>query len=365
MRAIAYVLFLLGMIALNSGCATTRGPKPLLTSEGSLVKSGTGVSGSFKSAEEKFSQNAASHADIKLARHMEEAGFALVYANCNDFFTSAGKSQKWIMFSRDLVGAVGTLATAVMALHGSSENAVSNAAFATAGSFAGMDIYTKNFLFSAENIDSVRELILKALDVHREAAGNQPDATYESVTLTLLDNQNICTPMAMTALVREAIKKGDVVASNDVNEALESVRSIQDEAVLSSLGRKLRPAGAVTMDEAGALYWLLKVGASTDKSKKAVSDKLGGFDSSSGPFDDKGKIKPDWDLRDAVRSDLNNFSSSTQQRFRNAIEAAVAAEKAPVAAPGAVAGGVASDSFAPKPTESRQSRRVSVGIRSN
>lgn len=338
------------VLALLSGCATTRGPAKVLSSTGHYVTADHGVAAAFKVAADRaeacrerdeqiapdnpsgkgkpapanppaVAENRGGHCaggTTAAAKEMLRTGYALIYANCNDFFSSAGKTQKWLIFSRDVVGAVGTLATAVLALHEASDNAVANVGLATGAAFSGMDIYTRNFLFSAENVDSVRELILKALDVHRLGVAPLPDESYESATLTLLDNQNICTPMSITALVREAIKKGDVVASTNSDDR---ITDIQDEAVLQSLGRKLQPPGALTMDQAGALYWLIRGSATAEQRKTRIKPNLAALDPDKSPLDADGVYKANWAQLDAVSADLGNFSDATKKRFKEAIAA--------------------------------------------
>lgn len=126
------------------------------------------------------------------AQKMLLQGFRLVYANCDEFFNTAGKHQQWIFVARDVVGAIGTIGTSVLALHDGSKMAVSNLALATGVTYSGLDIYTKNFLFSAENIAAVRELITKALEQHENGVMALAPFSYETATMHILDK--ICLP---------------------------------------------------------------------------------------------------------------------------------------------------------------------------
>jgi hypothetical protein len=355
-RNVVGVLLLVAM----SGCATTRGPSPILSARGVIDTSATtGVAKRFiDDAKDSYDHPQ----DAPKAQAMLRTGFTLVYANCSDFFQSAGQTQKWIVFSRDTVGAVGTLGTAVMALHNAGKNAVSNVAFVTGAAFTGLDLYTKDFLFAAENVDSVRELTLKALGVHQAAVGIDPQESYESATVALLDNQNICSPMSIAALAREAIKKGDVVAAQDASEDLSALTRAQDKAVLLGLGRTLHPPGALTVDQAGALWWLLRE-APTDAQRKVIAGKLAGLDADKSPFDAKGAYKTDWALLDPVNTLLGNFSAATQHSFADAI-AATPPPAAPAGAGLALAAPAAPIVLA-APVRQQRVRHVSVRIKSS
>jgi hypothetical protein len=275
----------------------------------------SGLTGRFATSE------AASHeaqSDDPLARQMLEDGFALIYANCDLFFSSAGQTQRWLMVTRDSVGAVGTLAASVMALHGASNNAVANVALATGLTFSGLDIYTKNFLFAADNIDAVRELTTHALNVHSGAAREQTPLTYASVSVHLLDNQNICTPASILALVRQAIKKGDVKPT--VESTYEQPLAARaDEAALVELGALLNPPGMLSVDQAGALWWLYMT-PTTAAQKKQIAGLLSDLPTTGNPFDANQVYQAGWTKEAQVRQALNRFSPATKTAFANTIK---------------------------------------------
>jgi hypothetical protein len=308
-----------------SGCSTTAGPKPILSAAGTLdPNAASGVAKTFANAS---AASFASPSTADLAHAMANSGFTLIYANCSDFFLSAGETQKWLIVSRDTVGAVGTLATGLLALHGGSSNAVSNLAFVTGASFAGLDIYTKNFLFAAENIEAVRSLITRALSVHRDAVITSIDS-YESATLALLDNQNICSPMQISALVKEAIKKGEVVPIAESPGGLTSFTVKQDENAMQTLGSLLSPP-TLDIDKSGALWWLLKVGRKKDAEElKAIAALLKDIPPEKSPFNLNGEYLANWSLQSSVNKALDLFSSTTKIKFNQKIEQARAAEEA-------------------------------------
>ncbi|WP_139188696.1 hypothetical protein [Variovorax sp. OV700] len=294
-------------------------------------------------------------------------GFPLIRASCNDYFDSAGKTQRWIIVARDTVGAVGTLATAVLALHNASQMAVSNTAIVTGAAFTGLDLYTKNFLFAAENVDSVRTLVLNALSVHEEAVGQLGSMAYGPSLNALLDNQNICAPMHIAALAREAIQRGVVVARTDLTQGVALVTQRTDDQVQSDLGALLNPPGIVSSEQSGALWWLLKEASSPAERVQNIAPRLAGLPASTDPFDRTNPaapvLKAAWSQQQAVSRLLDGFSAPTKEGFRSTIAGirVFVAAPAPAVLPGQPG---------PVPPDFRLSRirgasstgRVSVGI---
>lgn len=329
------------------GCTTTKGPAPVLSSKGPLETAATtGVAKKFIDSH-TASFNAINNA--ALSTQLAKDGFAFIYANCNDYFLSAGDSQKWVIFSRDTVGAVGTLASGIMALRNSSPVSAGYVALTTGAIFGGLDIYTKNFLFSAENISSVQALTNRALDVHRIAVLESGVDDYNGAVTAIIDNQNICSPMHIASLAKEAIKNGTVVASSDPADALGAIAGVQDQAVLEKLGELLNPPGALSIDQAGALWWLIKEASTADERKNFILPQLSGLPTGSIPLDSNGQLKPAFSTTD-IAAALSKFSTKTQSSIRSVI-ASTRAEAAKQAAAVAAAGGagVAGAAAAPKP----------------
>jgi hypothetical protein len=349
-------------VVILSGCATTQGPQPIVTAAGPVATSTTtGLAGKFIAAEQA---SFADPSNTGLAQAMMDDGFSLLYASCSDFFLTAGTSQRWIIVARDTVGAVGTLATAVLSLHNGGKNAAANMALFTGAGFAGLDIYTKNFLFAAENVSAVRNLITTALSKHSEAAKAAGTVTYQSAMTQLIDNQEICSPMRIAALAREAIQKGDVVAAPTVD--LGGITQAQDQKVLQTLGQILNPPGALNMDQAGALWWLLKDSSSaTDRQKGGpIQQKLADIPPTTGPYDASGNFIAGW-TNDRVSDVLDRFSKATKDSFKAAIPAARAAAATAAAAKAAgERAAVIFPAFQGAPVSAGSaSTRISIGIR--
>lgn len=359
------IVFLMFCCALTACSTTTRGPASTLGINGpSSPDAQKGLAKSFVDSESK---SFADQSNAELAETMLSDGFDLVYGNCSEFFSSAGETQKWVIVARDAIGVIGTLGTSVLALHNGSKNAVANLALGTGLSFSALDIYTKNFLFSAENIDSVRTLVTNALSAHKKVVLTQTPFTYQSATIQILDTQDICTPAAISALARAAIKKGDVAASVTGSGDGTSVRQLGDQAVLHAIGTILNPPGPVTSDQAGALWWLLKDFSTDAQKSKLIAPKLAELPATSKPFDSAGAYQSGWKFADTVGQALDRLSSETKESFRTAIVAAKAtAGTSPVVAgapaPALAARPVPAFSLA-SPSRSPKATHVTVGIR--
>jgi len=314
------------LAALLSACATTtQGPRPIISSTGALLKPGSqehSVLAQFAAAENCAYTDAMNKATADVqntsARLMLDTGFTLVYADCSDFFASAGKTQKWLTFTRDTVGSLGTIATSVLALHNGSKNAVSNVALATAAVFTGLDVYTKDFLFSAENTDSVRALVVNALNAHRAAVeGISGNRTYGTVTEALLDHQDICSPPAITALVRAAIKNGSFEASPDPASELAKINKNRDEKALADLGDFFQIPGAFSINQAQLVWHLMKDSPSVTDRKAIYTGLSGaGVPDNRIPIDANGaSVSPSpWSAADRTRVSeiLESFSDATR-----------------------------------------------------
>jgi hypothetical protein len=220
LRKIVCALSLLGL----AGCES---PHLIMTTSGLSSEMPTDANGRltghyavlkvlFDRAQDDALKSAASGAqgDAALYAEFAKEGMAVVDDNCSDVFTTAGEHEKYIAFAKDVVAFTGTLASGVLALTDSSKAAVSAVTLGTTTSYAGLDIYTKNFLFGAENIDSVRTLIQNALDTHTtKVLGDSSPWTFRNAMRVILDHQEFCRPSAIVALVRSAIKNATLDAA--------------------------------------------------------------------------------------------------------------------------------------------------------
>jgi hypothetical protein len=334
---------LLGSLLVLGGCGTTsRGTTATMTISGPVTTTPTsGLIGAF------VASHAASYADKtnpSLAKTYLDDGFSLVHGNCKEFFKSAGESQKWIGVNRDVIVTVGTIGSAVLALHNGSQMAAGNLALFTGLSNAGLDIYTKNFLFAAENISSVETLVLNAVGTHKTGVyALEEPFTYQTATGHILDNQSYCLNAKIAELARDAIKNGRLEAAT-TSSGLTQLVEAADATVLRRIGSQFGLPGPVTADHAGALWWLLNEFNTPDERKYGIAPKLANLPTP--PLDQNGVVQTGWPAA-AVQSDLYRFSASTIAQFKKGIEQArpLAAQAAaaantpvsPPATPGAAA----------------------------
>ena len=108
------------------------------------------------------------------ARHLAIAGYDLADTYCYQFFHDEGQNQKWLDVVKDIVAALGTLGTGISALSASKTSTTAIIGLGTTTAYNGIDIYTRNFLYGADNIASVRTLIVNALAAHRQATLETP-----------------------------------------------------------------------------------------------------------------------------------------------------------------------------------------------
>jgi hypothetical protein len=335
-------------VCIASGCAsppivlTTRGLPTTDARGNSLVNEEGEYRGSYEvlhAAYEKAYQRQVADAknpkevnaaeDAIIYRSLAVHGMAVVYGNCSDFFLEAGEHEKYIAFTRDAVAVVGSLASGIMALSSASSNAVAVVALTTGTVYSSLDVYTKNFLFGAENIDSVRTLILNVLDVHQKAVvEDQSPWTFDNAVNVILDHQDMCRPSAIVNYVRAAIKSGHLDASKPSGER-DNVIASQDQLVKVMVARDVGFAqGRVDDPDLFALlYWRYADAPTAEETtfiRTALVDKL---PEGKGPFirdatSREVKDNPKWSGQDTttLTTDLHRFSAATTEALTRRIE---------------------------------------------
>jgi len=280
---------------------------------------------------------AARNASPDQVERMRDTGLALVYSNCDHFFSSLGRYQTQVNTSADIVTALSTLATGALALvtfkNADTKDAlIASLSLGVAGAKTALDIYARNFLFGAENVDSVRELTFKALAAHREKFVKLVGIGFEDTILNLIDHQNICTPSRIARLAKQAIANGQVVARPISTDGLDAVQMAAaaaatkqafaidqqtDEDALRTIGA-LFGRGPVSPDQAGALWWVFNSDADPARLKK-LSVLIGGL-SSTQLIDDNGVLTPAaQNMAQTVVNGLRTLSAATQNAFRGEI----------------------------------------------
>lgn len=347
--------------ALLAGCASA-GAGPIINRYGPVDNTATtGAALRFKTSAD-LAVKAGSTTELR--RAMLDDGFALISASCSDFFESSGRRQSWVITSKDAINVLSTLATGAVALRNGSDDTVAAIAFGSSAAYAGLDLYTRNYLFGVENIDAVRELTMRAIDTHQTAVAAKGPETYTEVLQALLDDQNYCAPRKIASQVREAIKGGKLDPYSSSNGE-GSVAAQGDAQVMRQIGRLLGLPGPLSSDQAGALWWLVKGAAQASEYPK-IQARLADLPTDLGPFDSNKALKGQWDLHDRVQTELNLLSASGRKKLEDWLTALRASTPPPGvdAAPGGLGPPAAPDLTADEGgIVSSPSKRVEVKVR--
>ncbi len=289
------VLVSISSLLALTGCSTLDGPPPVLRATGPVSPSASvankGLIGRFAAS---AGAAAAPGASPTAATAMLEDGFTLVYAHCNDFFLHAGREQSRLLVLKDATAAAGTLAAGIIALSTGGtggKTALGIVTLGTSATLSGIDIYTQQYLFGAENVDAVRELTLNALSAHGTTVRTTSPATYNAVVAHLFDNQAICTPRRIAMLAREAIQNGKVVASPISPGSMNGRNAAADDAVLDEVGRVLGLSGKADANTTGAIFWLLERRSTAAERAGMIRPLLANVPDASNPFDPAGKLR--------------------------------------------------------------------------
>jgi hypothetical protein len=209
MKKIAILLTAAAALPL-SACAGIQGPPQVINKGGILPPpsfGGTWEGRFVNAANAAFEPGSSDAAQKEFVR----AGTMLVYTRCGDFFQRMGRNQGRSRVARDYIAPVVALLTGILAFRdfGDDSDREQNILEAlTLGSnfaTAALDIHDRHFLFSADNVDSVREMTMNALSKHRVAVMERGFETLEDAVEHLVDNQTICTPPHILRLARAAI----------------------------------------------------------------------------------------------------------------------------------------------------------------
>lgn len=149
--------------------------------------------------------------DEAAQKEYRDSGFALIYSQCNDYLASKASSQAKVNVLRDTFVPVTSLLTGVIALADGGKSIdhdiLTALSLGTNAASAGFKIYEERFLFGARNSSAVRRLVLKALASNSEEAQriNVKSLTFRQATISLIENQYVCSPENILDLVSEAI----------------------------------------------------------------------------------------------------------------------------------------------------------------
>ena len=193
-------------------CASFRGPPPVYGPDGlNRHLRGSPANFALTSLLESRFRAAYSTPNSQTLTELHELGYQTVRANCHEWFRHMGSNERRSRLTRNLLTPITNVVNGLLALHDFSQNPDRKEdwlALITLGSSAtvsGLDIYDEQFLFRAENIDSVRTMTMKDLRDAFEA--QEPNrSSFGTVVNHLLQLQNECLPSHIAGRVREKIR---------------------------------------------------------------------------------------------------------------------------------------------------------------
>ena len=143
------------------------------------------------------------------SENLVREGTALSYQLCQSFFKRAGTEQQWLLFGRDVIGVVGTLATGILGASRASQAATGWVGIGSGAALSGISIYSRNFLFSEDNVAAVQNLTLKAMSDATDkalAAGRTHPDLFSAVN-DIMQVQAVCEVQNILLLVRQSINQ--------------------------------------------------------------------------------------------------------------------------------------------------------------
>ncbi len=143
---------------------------------------------------------------------MLDTGGTLIRSRCNDYFAQKATNQTRNRVRRSSIAPITTAITGLLGVidfssEGTESDFLSIFSIGSAALTSGLDIYKEQFLFSSENISSVRRITIGDFDNKFEATLNEKDLTFNKTARHLMDLQEVCTPSNILELVKVAIKR--------------------------------------------------------------------------------------------------------------------------------------------------------------
>lgn len=144
--------------------------------------------------------------DDELLRDYMRAGFLLILAECDDYFAHMSRNQGRSRLLRDSITPIANLITGLVALRGNTAGGIPELVLGTSAATATLDIFDQRFLFGAENINAVTDLVINALGAQANAALAMSGLSFEQASAQIIRNQRICTPSSILTLTRQSIQ---------------------------------------------------------------------------------------------------------------------------------------------------------------
>lgn len=271
--------------------------------------------GIFKSRYERLVEDQASS---EKAFAVVEAGTQLEYQLCSSFFRSAGLQQQELLFSKELITFIATAATGVLGAARASPSAIAWIGLGGASAVTGANIYTRNYLFSEDNVEAVQDLTLRAVGAARDAAlaeDRRDSYNYSSAISTVMDVQSVCEVQHIINLARDAIKNGNIIVSSHDSKSNTAANTLRDR-----LGIMTKGGAALTDDELIALYGVFSSSRppATGSDRKIAAAALSAL--TPPPLLQNGDVNPAFKQASQVTNLLASFPADLVAQLQAAVE---------------------------------------------
>lgn len=161
-------------------------------------------------------------------------GFDVIERQCVSYLDGKADRQRTINVVRDTFGPVSALTSGVIGLTDAGDtidnDVLSALGLVTTATTAGFEVYERRFLFDAKNLNSVKRLVIRALNEDSKArmASIQPaDQNWSTSIRFLRKNQEICNPHEILELVQSAIANGKIEAIQRPDPTTEPVEQLK------------------------------------------------------------------------------------------------------------------------------------------
>lgn len=224
--------FAFGCGAAACGVHGVSGPRRIVGADELLARENRG-SGPAGILESRLFSSAKVAASSGRSKDAQEAflrdGFLLVYTRCNDFFYAAGRRKGITRASRAFLQPIAGLISGLLVLHDfgedsdTGEDILKGLTLTSGFTSSVLNAYEEQFLFGEDNVESVRGLTLDALSVHAKGVLDKEPDRFDQSVRHLADNQGICTPTHILALVRKGITATQPIVLNPNGQAAPAV----------------------------------------------------------------------------------------------------------------------------------------------
>lgn len=288
----------------------------------------------FLGAEHDALPTAGAAPDNIRSRLMLSKGFSLIKIVCQHYFSEAGDAQSGLNTGHDVTVATATFVAAAMGLNPRNAKPLAALPILTGGIYSGMDVYARNYLYSAENISAVGKLVSAALDKHRDESLAQVEALvqaghtldYNGVVSILQENQDYCRPINILPLVRDAIANGKLEASSSFKppapaDKRTAAEQAADAVLFKEIGTLFSLQGPISSDQALGYYWLYLHDSTATERKTAIHGLLADMPALAQPLDTAGAAAATFQKPPTLEAKLGALSPPSKAVFISAIEA--------------------------------------------